>query len=142
VTLIIAALYFLGALLTGKRITFKEALSIRAHADLPPAIVSSLLLIILLFLKSPDDIDPVNPNALLTSNLGPLVDMKEHVVLGTIANNIDVFQIWSIILAVIGLTIVPQKMSRGQAIGIVLTVWIIGLLFKMAGNTLYGGLGL
>ena len=137
-----AALYFVGVIIMGKRITFKQALAVRVYSDLPPYITSSILLIILMYVKSPDDIDPAGPTGLLTSNLGPLVNRQEHVVLGTIANNIDVFQIWSLILAIIGLSIMPEKMKRGPAIGIVVVVWLLGLLLKIGANVFTGGLGL
>lgn len=141
IALIGAVLYFVGVILVGKRITFKQALAVRVYSEVPPVIVSSLLLIVLMYLKSPDEIDPVDPTAMLTSNLGPLVDRREHLVLGTIANNIDLFQIWSLVLAVIGLTIMPDKMKRGPAIGIVLAVWLLGLLLKIGINVFTGGLG-
>ncbi|MBI3951287.1 MAG: YIP1 family protein [Acidobacteria bacterium] len=138
IAVIAAGLYLVGTIIMGKRITFKQALAVRVYSDLPPVITSSILLIILMYLKSPDQIDPVNPHGMLTSNLGPLVDAKEHIVLGTIANNIDLFQIWSLILAVIGLSIMPEKMRHGQAIGIVVVVWLLGLLLKIGYNTMTG----
>jgi hypothetical protein len=141
IALIGAALYFVGVILVGKRITFKQALAVRVYSEVPPVIVSSLLLIVLMYLKSPDEIDPVDPASMLTSNLGPLVDRQEHLVLGTIANNIDLFQIWSLVLAVIGLTIMPDKMKRGPAIGIVVVVWLLGPLLKIGINVFTGGLG-
>jgi hypothetical protein len=135
---VVAALYLVGSILVGKRMTFKQALAVRAYADLPPSVVWSIITVILMFVKSPDEIDPVDPRSILTSNLGPLID-KEQVVLKTLANNIDLFQIWGIILAIIGMTIVPEKITRGQAIGIVVFVWLLGLLVKIGFNSFTGG---
>jgi len=140
--LIGASLYFVGIILMGKRISFKEALAVRVYADVPPLIVSSVLMIILMYVKSPDDIDPISSGRILTSNLGPLFDPKEQVVLATIGNNIDLFQIWMLVLASIGLTIIPDKMKRGQAITIVVGVWLLGLLLKIGWNAMTGSAGI
>jgi hypothetical protein len=138
ITLLVATLYFVGVIIGGKRLTFKQALGVRVYADLPPTITQCVLLIILMYLKPVDEIDPLNSGAVLTSSLGFLFDPKEQIVLATIANNIDLFQIWSLALAIIGLSIVPDKMKRGPAIGVVVVVWLLGLLVKLGWNLFAG----
>jgi len=136
VALIIAAgagLYLLGSMLMGRKLGYKQALSVWTYSSMPPIVVSMLLNIILLFLKSPDDFDVVRASrrGLVQANLGLLVDMKASPVIGTLLGSIDVFAFYGLFLAALGLRKVG-KMSSGSAWGIVLTIWIVGLIVRMA----------
>jgi hypothetical protein len=136
VALIIAAgagLYLLGSMLMGRTLGYKQALSVWTYSSMPPIVVSMLLNIILLFLKSPDDFDVVRASrrGLVQANLGLLVDMKASPVLGTLLGSFDVFAFYGLFLAALGLRKVG-KMSSGSAWGIVLTIWIVGLIVRMS----------
>jgi len=134
-----ASLYLLGAAIAGKPITYRQALTVRVYSDLPPIVIASILLVIVMLLKSPEEINPLGYESLLVSNLGFLVDSKENAALRVMAEYMDVFQIWSLILAALGLTIISGNMKRGPAISIVVVVWLLGLLVKIGAVLLTGG---
>ena len=107
---------------------------------MPPLVVSMILNIVLLFLKSPDGFDIVRASrrGLVQANLGILADLKASPVLGTFLSSIDVFAFFGLFLAALGLRIVG-KMSSGSAWGIVLTIWIIGVIVRCAFAGITGG---
>jgi hypothetical protein len=143
VALIIAAgagLYLLGSMLMGRQLRYKQALAVWAYSSMPPIVVSMLLNIVLLFLKSPDEYDIVRASrrGLVQANLGLLMDLKASPVLGTFLSSLDLFAFYGLFLAALGLRIVG-KMSSGAAWGIVLTIWIIGVIVRCAFAGITGG---
>jgi hypothetical protein len=143
VALIIAAgagLYLLGSMLMGRQLRYKQAVAVWTYSSMPPLVVSMILNIVLLFLKSPDDFDIVRASrrGLVQANLGILADLKASPVLGTFLSSIDVFAFFGLFLAALGLKKVG-KMSSGAAWGIVLTIWIIGVIMRCAFAGITGG---
>src|SRR5437879_3591704 len=62
-----AALYLLGVMAFGGTIAYKKALAVWVYSALPPAVFGSLVAVLVLFLKSPETIDP---NRMLITNPG------------------------------------------------------------------------
>jgi hypothetical protein len=135
-----AALYLLGSMLMGKKLSYKQALAVWTYSSMPPIVISMLLNIVLLFVKSPDDYDIVRASrrGLVQANLGLLVDLKASPVLGTLLSSIDLFAFYGLFLAALGLRKVG-KMSSGSAWAIVLTLWIIGVIARAAFAGITGG---
>jgi hypothetical protein len=135
-----AALYLLGSMLMGRQLRYKQALAVWTYSSMPPIVVSMLLNIVLLFLKSPDDYDIVRASrrGLVQANLGLLIDLKAAPVLGTLLSSIDLFAFYGLFLAALGLRKVG-KMSSGAAWGIVLTIWIIGVIVRCSFAGITGG---
>ena len=128
-----AALYLLGAVLMGKTLGYKHALAIWAYASLPPTVLAMIVNLILIFLKSPDDYDIVSASrrGLVRANLSFLSDSKAAPILYTVLGSLDIFAFYGLFLAALGLRKVG-KMSSGSAWGIVLTIWIIGVVLRIA----------
>src|SRR6266851_4906762 len=79
-----AALYLLGVLVVGRTIGYRQALSVWIYSGLPPAILAAAVNIVLLFLKSPNDIDLArSAGGLVHANPGIFVDAAAHPVLTT-----------------------------------------------------------
>ena len=135
-----AALYLLGSMLMGRQLRYRQALSVWTYSSMPPIVISMLLNIVLLFLKSPDDYDIVRASrrGLVQANLGLLIDAKAAPVMGTFLSSLDVFAFYGLFLAALGLKKVG-KMSSGAAWGIVLTIWIIGVIVRCAFAGITGG---
>src|SRR6266480_2240994 len=53
-----AGLYMLGVAAFGGAITYRKSLAVWAYSSLPPAVLASVVALLVLFLKSPDTIDP------------------------------------------------------------------------------------
>ena len=136
-----AALYLLGVMLMGGKISYKKSLSVWAYSSLPPTLIAMALNIILLFIKSEDSYDIVQASrgGLVQANLSFLVDPKASPAVWTILSSIDVFQIYGMILAAIGLRILG-KLSSGSAWGIVITLSLIGVVLKVGASILFGAM--
>lgn len=136
-----AALYLLGSMLMGRKLSYKQALAVWAYSAMPPIVISMLLNIVLLFLKSPDDYDIIQASrrGLVKANLGMLVDPKASPALGTMLSSIDLFAFYGLFLAALGLRKVG-KMSSGAAWGIVLTIWIVGVIVRAVFAGITGGM--
>ncbi|HMF58686.1 MAG TPA: YIP1 family protein [Pyrinomonadaceae bacterium] len=135
-----AALYLLGAMLMGRGISYKQALSVWVYSSLPPTVLIMLLNIVLLFIHPPEDDAEVLQGAgrgLVHANPSILVNGTDHPVLATALGSIDAFAIYGLFLGALGLRLVG-KMSSGTAWTIVLGLWIIGLVLRVAIATLTG----
>ena len=124
-------IYWLGANAMGGTMTFLRGLSVWIYSSLPPTIISMLANILILFLKSTDDIDIVKgQGGLIEANPSFFIDTKASPVLGALLGTFDLFFIWGWILAAIGLRIVG-KISSGAAWGIVLILALFNITFRV-----------
>lgn len=127
-----AGLYLLGVTLMGKAITFKQALSVWVYSAYPQTLVYALVNIILLFIKSTDDIDPASINSgLARANPSLLVDPKTQPVLTTFLGSFDLIVFYGLFLAAIGLRKM-SKLTTGAAWAIVLAIWLVGCVVRVA----------
>jgi len=129
-----AALYLLGVMAFGGSITYKKSLAVWAYSSIPPAVLGALIAILVLFLKSPDSIDPehmvaTNPAVLLGEGASPI--------LVAFLGQFDLLRFYGIFLAALGLRKVG-KLSSSQAWGIVITLWLIGALLRVGSAALFG----
>jgi hypothetical protein len=133
-----AGLYLLGVMLMGKSLTFKQALAVWVYSTYPPTVIFAVVNIVLLFLKSRDDIDPtaIN-NGLARANPAILIDTKAQPVLGTILGSVDLIQFYGLFLAAVGLKTMA-KLSTGSAWAIVLGIWVVGLILKVVMSMIMG----
>ena len=69
----LAALYMLGVLVFGGRINYWQAFAVLIYASVPIIVIQKLISLILLYIKSPDDIHPImGQETLVQDNLGIL----------------------------------------------------------------------
>jgi hypothetical protein len=133
------ALYLLGTMVMARSISYKQALSVWTYSSLPPTVIAMLLNIVLVFIKSPDDIDPIQARrGLVRANLGLLVDQSAHPVLATALGSIDLLSFYGLFLAALGLRKVA-RLSTGSAWTIVLIIWLIGVILRLAFSAFTGG---
>jgi hypothetical protein len=92
-----------------------------------------LLNIILVFLNPPtDDANIVRGQAgLVHANLSILVDPAAHPVLATALASLDVFALFGLFLAALGMQKVA-RLSSSAAWTIVIAFWLVGLVLKLA----------
>jgi hypothetical protein len=133
-----ALIYWLGAKAFGGDMGFTQALSVWVYSSLPTTVITILMNLIVLFLKSPDDIDiATSQRGLFQANLAFFVNGKAMPVLATLLSVIDLFQIWAWILAAIGLKKVG-KLSGASAWTIILILALIGVIFRVIGAAISG----
>lgn len=126
-----AALYMLGVMLMGRSLSYVQGLSVWAYSSLPPAVLSMLVSFVLLFLKSKEELETIQPGrSLAQANLGILVDPKASPTLAAALGSFDIFAFYGLFLAALGLHKVA-RLSSGAAWGIVLGLWLVGLIFRV-----------
>lgn len=133
-----AALYMLGVMAMGKRISYLQALSVWVYSSFPPSLLVGLLSIVLLFLKSTDDIDAAQlRGGIVHADLSLLVDAKASPVLAAALGSIDLFSFYGLFLAAMGLRYVA-RLSSGAAWGIVLVIWIVKVIARIIWAVAFG----
>ena len=130
-----AALYLLGVMAFGGSISYRKALSVWCYSWLPQSILGTIIALLVLFLKSPDSIVPEN---LVATNPGALMSPESSKVLVALLRQFDLLRFLGMFLAALGLRKVA-KLSSGQAWGVVIGLWLIGLLLAVGSAALFGG---
>lgn len=140
VTVAGAGLYLLGTVAMGKTMKFSQALSVWAYSSFPPAVLLTFANALVLFLK-PLDRDELGAVAqrgsLVQASPALLVTASEHPILAALLGALNVFDIYGLVLAAIGLRIVG-KLSAGTAWGIVLFFYLLKVLLTVGKAALTG----
>ena len=122
-----AAVYLLGVMAMGGAISYRKSLSVWVYSSLPPSVLGALILILVLFLKSADSIDPEH---MVVTNPGALFGEESSKVLVAALSQFDLLRFYGMVLAALGLRKVG-KISSGQAWGIVIAFWAILALLRI-----------
>jgi hypothetical protein len=130
-----AALYLLGVMAFGGSITYKQSLSVWVYSSLPPMVLGTVVALLVLFLKSPDQI---NPERMLVTNPGAFMSPESSPVLVALLSQFDLLRFYGLFLAALGLRKVA-RMSSGAAWGVVIALWLIGAILKVASAAIFGG---
>jgi hypothetical protein len=135
---ILAGLLLLLVLVFGGRLNFWQALCVAVYSSMPPMVVEKLISLLLLYLKSPDELDPIkNQAGLVKADLSILFKASEHPVLYVIGSSIGLLTIYGLWLEANGLRYGGEKLSSASAWTIVLILWGLGLLLKIIGALLF-----
>ena len=129
-----AALYLLGVLAFGGSISYKKALAVWIYSSVPPSVLGALIAILVLFLKSPDSIDPEH---MVATNPAVLLGEDSSKILVAVLSQFDLLRFYGMFLAALGLRKVA-KISSGQAWGVVIALWAIGALLRIASAAIFG----
>jgi len=107
-------------------IRFKQVYAILWYAGLP-GVIMTILAIVVLFLKAPDDFNLQNP---LVFNPGAFMDpTTSSKFVYAIASSLDLFRLWTMVLVGIGLKAAGGKqLSMGGAMTAVFLPWAIWTL--------------
>ena len=120
--LIIAGLLFATfKFAVGATVSFKASLAIVIYANLAMLLKTVLALLSLLTGVSPDSFTFQNP---LASNPGYFMNPADSPFLYSIASQVDIFLIWTLVLTAIGFTCV-SKVKQGTAFAIVFGWWAV-----------------
>lgn len=130
-----AGLYLLGAMAFGGSITYRKSLTVWVYSSLPPAVLSTVVAVLVLFLKSPDTIDLEH---LLVTNPAAFMGPNSSPVLTALLSQFDLLRFYGLFLAALGLRKVG-KMSSGAAWGVVISLWLIGAILKTCSAAIFGG---
>ena len=128
-----AVFYMLGAMLMTRPMTYPQALSVWTYSSYPPLLLAMLVNIVLVFINPPtDDANIVRgQGGLVHANLSILVDANARPVLATVLAGLDVFALYGLFLAALGMQRVA-RLSSASAWTIVLALWLVGLVIRIA----------
>jgi Yip1 domain len=131
--LVVAGLYMVGVLAFGGRINFWQAVSVAAYSAVPPAVIMTVLNLILLYTQSIDDIIPLRAQqqGLARADMSILFSPSLHPFLYTLASFIGLFSIYRLWLTASGLRNTAEKIKSGSAWAIALMLWLLGALLSM-----------
>ena len=104
----------------GTEIPFRTSMSVVAYSYMP-YLISSLLMILIVMLISPENFNIENP---VMSNLGPLVNQPEHPALWRLLVSLDLFNFWVIFLLGTGYAAI-SKVKKGTAILTIFTIYMV-----------------
>jgi len=134
----LAAMLLVLALIFGGRLTFWQALCVAMYSSLPVVVIDKLLSLVLLYIKSPDDIDPIKgQRGLVRADLGVLFSPAEHPYLYVLASFFGLLTIYGLWLEATGLQYAGEKISSASSWTIALILWAIGLLFALIAAALF-----
>jgi Yip1-like protein len=109
----------------GAKIAYGMCLAIVSYA-LVPAILGSLLGVLIIFLKDPSTIDLQH---LVASNVGALMSSDSPKALVAALRAVDLFLFWEMFLLAIGFAAAaPKKLSTGTAFAYIFGLWAFAVL--------------
>jgi hypothetical protein len=132
--LIVAAALLLGFKMFGGEGTFKQAWSVTLYAWIPQLLKSIIATVLVVRMES---LTIEQMQGMLKSNLGFLVDASEVPALYAFLSSLDLFNIWTVVLLVMGLAF-AHRSSFAKSAAIVLTLWAIQILGKVGLAALQG----
>lgn len=128
---LVIAVVLLGLMnwLGGAGVSFRQAFSVTSYAFLPSAI-SSVLALVVMLLKNPEDFDLQNP---LPANLGAFLSPQDTPKwLQALASSFDLFSFWLMLLLALGFSVASgKKLKFGKALTLILVPWALVVLIKM-----------
>ena len=136
----------LFTIFAGAENKFKPLLSVTIFTLLAVTIIQSALTILVLQLKGPGDVGLANINSVVASSLGALLtsvlgaDALPKFLL-SLANAVDVFAIWTIVLLAIGYSAVSKRLKTGTAVFWIVLAYAIIVLISAAISSLFGSSG-
>jgi len=128
--IIAAVLLGIAGGLMGGGMRFKQVFAIVCYSGLP-GIISSILTVVVVFLKNPDDFNMQNP---LAFNVGAFMDPNTaSKFMYSLAGSLDLFVIWMILLLATGLKAAAgKKLTFTGALVAVILPWAVVILGKAA----------
>jgi Yip1 domain len=130
VIMLIVALIQLGAynVLAGAGTNFKTSLAIVSHAFVP-SFISTLLFLVIIFLKDPGTIDLNNP---IATNIAAFLPGGTPKWLDALCKNIDIFVLWVLTLIAIGFAATnPRKLKGGKSFAIAFGVFAAYVVLRV-----------
>jgi hypothetical protein len=138
ILLLATGLSLLGMLAFGGRINFWQALAVTIYATLPVVVIQKVLGLVILYLKSPEDLHPIlNRDTTLQDNLGIIFSPSDHPVLFVMASFIGLTSFYGLWLRAKGLHLGATRASSGAGWGVAITLWLLLMFFVVVLTALF-----
>lgn len=134
--LIVAGLSYILVTILSQRATFKHYLALNFFTGIP-AMIGQLISVVLIRMRGVEEI--MGPDdARMSFSLRALAPADSAVMKG-LFGSVEFFTIWSLVLLAMGLQRV-FGMGRGQAIAVLVPIWLIYVIMLIMGEV-FGGMG-
>ena len=124
---VMAAIFFVLLKIVGSDVDYQRAFSTTLHGYWPPALVVSVLTAVLV--QRLGKIPQQELTDVVKSHPGAFMSADAPAWLHAAAGTLSVFNIWTVVLLVIGFRIVG-KISTGKALVVALVPWLVWLVAK------------
>ena len=137
----LAAIFLVVGLVFGGKINYWQALSVAAYAMVPITVIQRAASLLILYLKSPDEIHPIlGQGSLLQDNLNFLVSAADSPVLYTLLTYFSLLGIYWLWLNSTGLKNAATRLSTGAGWTASILVWSMGLVLSVVMALLFGNM--
>ena len=126
---IMAAIFFVMLKLVSSDTDYESALSTTLHGYWPPTVVQLVLMAVLV--QRVDKVPQTELEHIVKANLGAFLSADMPTWLTAAAGTISIFNIWAVVLLIIGFATVG-KISRGKAAAVALVPWGVWIVAKAA----------
>jgi hypothetical protein len=131
------ALLFTFKFLLDAEMTYKQVLNIYAYAAIPPSIVGTGVMLMVLYMKPPEEFDMQNASAI---SVGAFLPQGTSAWIKSLGASLDLFTIWTIVLLAIGFSAFcgAKRMPFGRALTGIVLPWLVYVAGKAAFASLFG----
>lgn len=136
IIVVILAAIFMGIFnaTSSAALDFKTSLSVVTHSWMP-YVIASLLGILVLYLKPPDQIDLQN---LVASNAGAFLSSDAPKWLLSLCTSLDIFTFWVLGLTAFAYSAVrPKKIKFSSALTWIVGIWVVFILIKVGFTAMF-----
>lgn len=127
-------LMFVMNSMMGGQVRFAQSRGIVSYSFLV-GVVSGILSIIIMYLKSPEDFDLRNP---LAFNAGAFLPETAPKWLASLASSLDVFSFWTMALMAVGYAATSRKLTFSKAFTGILMAWGVWVVIKVGWTAMMG----
>ena len=136
----VAALSMVAILVFGGRINYWQSLSVLLWSAVPVIFIQKVLGLVILYLKSPDDLHPIlNQETTLQDNLGLLFTPSEHPVFFVMASMVGLTAFYLVWLRARGLHLGATRASSSAGWGVSILLWVLTLIVVTIFTALFSG---
>lgn len=134
VVIISGVLMFIANAMLGTQLRYAQMMGITAYSMLT-GLISIPLMIVVMYMKSPEDFDLRNP---LAFNVGAFLNAETTPKwLTSLGSSFDLFSFWTMLLLAIGISCAGRKLTVGKAFGAVLIPWAVWVVCKTGWAALF-----
>jgi hypothetical protein len=140
--LIIAGIFKLVSMVMGQENTYGSLLAVTVYAFISVSLVSTLVFLVLLYLKDPSELSFNNLENVVASNVASWIALVagENALpkfLSKLLSRIDVFSIWILALLSIGYAAVTHRMKTGTAATYLIALYVVYALIASAFGAMF-----
>ena len=141
--LVIAGIFKLVTMMMGHENTYSSLLAVTVYSFIAVSLISTLVFIVLLYLKDPSELSFKNLGNVVSSNVASWIALVagENALpkfVNGLLSRIDVFSIWIIALLSIGYAAVTHRMKTATAATYLIALYVVYALIASAAGAMFG----